>query len=59
MDIEEFNVESGHQCASFSYLLCEEGSDIFGNLPELELSIPIDTKISLVYIGGIHVKTQN
>ena len=52
MDIEEFNVESGHQCASFLYLLCEEGSDIFDNFPELDLLIPIDTKISLVDIGG-------
>ena len=52
VNIDEFNVESGHECMSCSYLLCEEGSEIFDNLEELELSIPLETKMSLVYIAG-------
>ena len=52
IDVDEFNVESGHQCSSCSYLLCEEGAEVFDNLAELELSIPDETKMSLVYIAG-------
>ena len=52
IDVDEFNVESGHQCSSCSYLLCEEGAEVFDNLAELELSIPEETKMSLVYIAG-------
>ena len=50
--MEDFNVESGHQCPACSYVLCEEGSEIFGNLSELEQSISLETKMSLVYIAG-------
>ena len=33
-------------------ILCEEVSEIFDNLEELELSILLETKMSLVYIAG-------
>ena len=29
VDINELNVESGHQCPSCTYLLCEEGAEVF------------------------------
>ena len=32
VNIEDFNVESGHQYPAGSYVLCEEGSKIFDNL---------------------------
>lgn len=52
IDVNEFNVESGHQCSSCTYLLCEEGAEVFDNLTDLESSIPLETKMSLVYIAG-------
>ena len=51
VNIEDFNVESGHECPACSYVLCEEGSEIFDNLSELEQSISLETKMSLVYIA--------
>ena len=48
----ELNFEPGHECTLCGYLLDEEGSEIFDNLPELEDSIPLETKMSLVYITG-------
>ena len=61
--MEEYNVVSGHhcECASCSYLLCEEGSEIFNKLPEIASSIVIDIKMSLVQIAGyvIRKKTLN
>ena len=52
VDKEEFNVESGHQWASCSYLLRKEDSEIFGNLPELKSPTATETKMFLVYIAG-------
>ena len=52
VNIEDFNVEFEHQCPACSYVLCEEGSEIFDNLSELEQSISLETKMSLVYIAG-------
>ena len=53
VNIDEFNVESGHECMSCSYFLCEEGSEIFDKLEELELSIPLETKMSLDVAGYV------
>lgn len=44
VDLQKFNVESGHQYTFCSYLLCKEGSDTFNNLSELQSSIPMETK---------------
>ena len=52
VNIEDFNVESEHQCPACSYVLCEEGSEIFDDLSELEQSLSLETKMSLVYIAG-------
>lgn len=52
VDKEEFNVESGHQWASCSYLLRKEDSEIFGNLPELKSPTATETEMFLVYIAG-------
>ena len=41
-----------HQCACCPHLLCEECSEILKFLPELESSLPTDTKMFLVYIAG-------
>ena len=38
------NGKSGHQGVSYSYLFRMEWSETFNKLPELELSIPTDTK---------------
>ena len=32
--------------------MCEEASEVFDNLPELEESIPLEIKMSLLYIAG-------
>ena len=52
IDINQFNLESGHQCPLCSYLLCEEGAEIFDNLQNLESSVSLETKNSIVYIAG-------
>ena len=44
VDLQKFNVESGHQYTFYSYLLCKEGSETFNNLSELQSSIPMETK---------------
>lgn len=44
VDLQKFNVKSGHQYTFCSYLLCKEGSDTFNNLSELQSSIPMETK---------------
>ena len=50
--IDEFNVESGHECSSCDYLMDEEAAEIFDSLPEIEEAILEETKMSLVYIAG-------
>ena len=39
VNIDEFDVNPGHQCTSCDYKLCEEGSEIFDNLENLEPSL--------------------
>lgn len=52
VNIDAFNVESGHECSSCGYLMNEEEAYVFDSLPEMEDSIPVETKLSLVYIAG-------
>ena len=51
VEIEEFSVHSGHQCSSCVYKFSED-SEIFDGLADLEIFIPEDVKMSLVYIAG-------
>ena len=39
VNIDAFDVNPGHQCTSCDYKLCEEGSEIFDNLENLEPSL--------------------
>ena len=52
VDISNFNVKSGHQCALYHYKLSEDCCEIFDNLQDLESSIADDVKISLIHIAG-------
>ena len=48
VNIDEFDVNPGHQCISCDYKLCEEGSKIFDNLENLEPSLSKEIKMVLV-----------
>ena len=52
VNIDEFDVNPGHQCTSCDYKLCEEGSEIFDNLKNLEPALSNEIKMALVYIAG-------
>ena len=52
VDIDSFDLSSGHNCPSCTYVLSEAGSEIFDNLEKLESSISDSTKMSLIYSGG-------
>ena len=56
IDIDSFDVTSGHECASCTYVLCEEGSEIFDNLETLESSLSDATKMTPLYIAGYVVR---
>ena len=51
VNIDEFNVNPGHQCTSCDYKLYEEGSEIFDDLKNLEPSLSNEIKMALVYCG--------
>ena len=50
-NVDSFNVESGHSRFNCSFLLEENTDEIFNGLPELESSVPEDTKMVLDYIA--------
>ena len=52
VNIDSFNIESGHSCFNCSFLLDENSAEIFDSLPELESSVLEDTKIVIVYMAG-------
>ena len=52
VDVDLINTESGHSCESCNYLMNDNAIDIFDNLPELEKSLSVDVKSTLVYISG-------
>ena len=52
VNVDSFNIESGHSCFNCSFLLDENLAEIFDGLPELESSVTEDTKMVLVYIAG-------
>ena len=49
----------GHQCTSCDYKVCEEGSEIFDNLENLEPSLSNEIKMALVYIAGYITRNDN
>ena len=51
VNIDVFDVNPGHQCTFYDYKLCEEGSEIFDNLENLEPSLSNEIKTALVYIA--------
>lgn len=56
VDINSFNVESGHSCARCHYMLSEGNCEIFDKLPNLEQSINDDVKNALIYIAGYVIR---
>nr|XP_047127892.1 uncharacterized protein LOC124808808 [Hydra vulgaris] len=52
VDIDNFNVKSGYQCALCDYKLSEDCCEILDNLQDLESSIADDVKMSLIHIAG-------
>ena len=52
VNVDSFNIESGHSCFNCSFLLDENSAEIFDSLPESESSVPEDTKMVLVYMAG-------
>ena len=48
---EELNVMDGLDCPSCGLMLDEEGAEVFDIIQELEDSIPLETKMALVYIS--------
>ena len=59
VNIDEFDVNPGHQYTSFDYKLCEEGSEIFDNMENLESSLSNKMKMALVYIPGCITRNDN
>ena len=59
VNIDEFDVNPGHQCTSCDYTLCEEGSEIFDNLENLEPSLSNEIKMALVHIAGYITRNDN
>ena len=51
-DLPNLDVDFGHECENCKYLLDDESSEVFDNLPELEDKILHETKMSLVHIAG-------
>ena len=51
-DIENLPDDTSHSCDRCTFRMDEEVAEIFDNLQELENSITIDTKKSLVHIAG-------
>lgn len=49
VNIDSFSIESGHSYFKCSFLLDENQAEIFNELPELESSVPKETKIVLLY----------
>ena len=52
VNVDSFNIKSGHSCFNCSFLLDENFAEIFDGLPELESSVPEDTKMVVVYTAG-------
>lgn len=51
-NVDSFNIESGYLCFNCSFLLGENSDEIFDSLPELECSVPENTKIVLTQMVG-------
>ena len=52
VNVDSFNIESGHSCLNCSFLLDKDSAEIFDGLPGLESSVPEDTKMVIVHIAG-------
>ena len=52
LDVDSFNIESGHSWFNCSFLLDENLAELFDGLPKLESLILEDTKMVFVYIAG-------
>ena len=59
VNIDEFDVNPGHQSTSCDYKLCEEGSKIFDNLENLEPYLSNEIKMALAYIAGYITRNYN
>ena len=59
INVDSFNIESGHFCFHCSFLLVENSVEIFDGLPELESSDMEDTKMVLVYIAGYIIRNNS
>ena len=52
VNVDSFNIENGHSCFNYSFLLDENLAEIFDGLPKLESSVPEHTEMVLVHIAG-------
>ena len=52
VNVDSFNIENGHSCFDYSFLLDENLAEIFDGLPKLESSVPEHTEMVLVHIAG-------
>ena len=59
MQILILDVKPGPLCTSCNYKLCKEGSEIFNNLENLELSLSAEIKLALVYIAEYTIRNYN
>ena len=57
--MDEFYVNPGNQCTFCNYKLCENDSEIFDNLENLEPSLSNEIKMALVYIAGYIKRNDN
>ena len=53
VNIDEFDVNTGHQCTFCDYKFCEECSEIFDNLENSEPSLSNEIKMAIVYIWSM------
>ena len=59
LNIDAFNVKPGYQCTLCDYKLCEEGSEIFENLENLEPFLSDEMGMALIYIAGYITRKDN
>ncbi|XP_065650888.1 uncharacterized protein LOC136079096 [Hydra vulgaris] len=52
VDVSDYTTDIEHLCQKCDYVRSEESCDIINQLPELEPSLPLRTKMTLFYIAG-------
>ena len=52
VDVSDYTIDIELLCQKCGYFRSEESCDIINQLPELEASLPLSTKMALFYIAG-------